>query len=142
MLVVMYQLSSLQLISAQHLPQLEDEPVHEIIGKPAIDLFIKVLIHIPSRYWKQTQSFGQDKSISGEFGHKDCHPEELENSGHIPLAYPSISGSHTAQMSLLAGIWGTCLEVKCFGNIVEFKGIPHLSTEIIFQMAIIGALRL
>ena len=81
-------------------------------------------------------------SISGEFGCEDCHPEELENGGHVPLAYPSIPGSHTAQISLLVGIRGTHLEVKCFGNIVEFKAAPHLSTEIIFQMAIISVLRL
>ena len=44
----MNKLSSLQVISAQHLPWLEDKPVHKIIRKPPIDLFIEVSIHIPS----------------------------------------------------------------------------------------------
>ena len=45
----------------------------------------------------------------------------------------------------LASVRGTLLEAKCFGNILEFKdarNVPDLSTEIIFQMAILGALRL
>ena len=48
-------------------------------------------------------------------------------------------------MNLLASVRGTLLDAKCFRNILEFKdahNVPHLSTEIIFQMAILGALRL
>lgn len=49
------------------------------------------------------------------------------------------------QMSLLTGVRGTLLEVKYFRNILEFNSVhnmPSLSTEIIFQMAILSVLRL
>ena len=45
----------------------------------------------------------------------------------------------------LASVKGTLLDAKCFRNILEFRDahkVPHLSTEIIFQMAILGGLRL
>ena len=48
-------------------------------------------------------------------------------------------------MNLLVSVTDTLLDAKCFKNILEFKdahNVPHLSTEIIFQMAILGASRL
>ena len=48
-------------------------------------------------------------------------------------------------MNLLASVRDTLLDAKCFRNILEFTdthNVSHLSTEIIFQMAILGALRL
>ena len=48
-------------------------------------------------------------------------------------------------MNLLVSVGGTLLDAECFRGIRKFKeahNMPNLSTEIIFQMAILGALRL
>ena len=44
-------------------------------------------------------------------------------------------------MSLLAGVDATVLEAPRIGNLLEFNKAHNLSTEIIFQIAILGALR-